>query len=258
MAGHLALTSRRRFLSAGLVGLTLKAERNIGGSFVNESHALGHRLRARSSFKMPTRKVRIPLVIVGGGMAGLSAAWRLDKAGFRDFALLEMAPQAGGNSRWGENEISAYPWAAHYVPIPNRKSALVRELFEELGLLHDGKLVKLTRDHTVGERLVEDGTHAPTDPLVLELRGLLFQALGSREGECNPQVSDYSLHDDDQLLLCTDGLTDMVEEAEIERILNNTDSAKLSCRRLVDLALGNGGIDNVTVIVARYSIPPRQ
>ena len=123
MAGHLALTSRRRFLSAGLVGLTLKAERNIGGSFVNESHTLGHRLRDRSSFKVPTRKVRIPLVIVGGGMAGLSAAWRLDKAGFRDFALLEMAPQAGGNSRWGENEISAYPWAAHYVPIPNRKSS---------------------------------------------------------------------------------------------------------------------------------------
>ena len=51
-----------------------------------------------------------------------------------------MAAQAGGNARWGENEISAYPWAAHYVPIPNRKSALVRELFEELGLLHEGKL----------------------------------------------------------------------------------------------------------------------
>jgi protein phosphatase len=124
-------------------------------------------------------------------------------------------------------------------------------------MLHDGQLVKLTRDHTLAERLVEDGTHAPSDPLVLELRGLLFQALGSREGECNPEVSDYSLHDDDQLLLCTDGLTDMVDEVEIERILNNADSAKSSCKRLVDLALGNGGLDNVTVIVARYSIPPR-
>jgi glycine/D-amino acid oxidase-like deaminating enzyme len=140
MEGDLALTSRRGFLSAGLVGLTVKAERHIGGSFVNESHALGHRLRDRSTFKAPTQKIRIPLVIVGGGMAGLSAAWRLDKAGFHDFALLEMAPQAGGNARWGENEISAYPWASHYVPIPNRKSALVRELFEELGLLQDGKL----------------------------------------------------------------------------------------------------------------------
>ena len=139
MAGHHALTSRRRFLSAGLVGLTAKADRLIGGSFVNESFVVGHRLRDRAAFRQPTRKISIPLVIVGGGMAGLSAAWRLDKRGFRDFALIEMAAEAGGNARSGANEISAYPWAAHYVPIPNRKSPLVRELFEELGLLRDGQ-----------------------------------------------------------------------------------------------------------------------
>src|SRR5437016_9573688 len=134
------VASRRKFLSAGLIGLTAKAERRITGSFVNESHELGHRLRDGQAISLPHRTIKTPLVIVGGGIAGLSAAWRLDKSGFRDFILLEMAPQAGGNARWGENEISAYPWAAHYVPIPNRKSALVRELFEELGLLHGGKL----------------------------------------------------------------------------------------------------------------------
>jgi len=125
-------------------------------------------------------------------------------------------------------------------------------------MLHHGTLVRLTRDHTLAERLVEEGTHAPNDPLVLELRGLLFQALGSREGECNPEVNDYTLQDEDQLLLCTDGLTDMVDEAEIESVLNNTYSAKVSCERLVELALKNGGRDNVTVVVARYSFPPRQ
>ncbi|HTM52178.1 MAG TPA: FAD-dependent oxidoreductase [Bryobacteraceae bacterium] len=134
-----ALTPRRRFLSAGLIGLTAKAGRRVDGSFVNESHALGHRLRDHAAFAAPKRRIRIPLVILGGGMAGLSAAWRLDKSGFRDFVLLEMERQPGGNSRWGENEVSAYPWAAHYVPVPNRKSALVRELFEELGLLTGGK-----------------------------------------------------------------------------------------------------------------------
>lgn len=123
-------------------------------------------------------------------------------------------------------------------------------------LLHGGKLVQLTHDHTVGARLVEDGTHQPSDPLVLELRGLLLQALGSREGECNPEVSDYSLEDTDQLLLCTDGLTDMVDEADIELVLKSAGSAKSACRSLVDLALNSGGRDNVTVIVARYSIPP--
>ena len=67
-------------------------------------------------------------------MAGLSAAWHLDKRGFRDFVLLEMEPHAGGNSRWGENEISRFPWAAHYVPVPAKGESLVRELFEELGV----------------------------------------------------------------------------------------------------------------------------
>lgn len=125
-------------------------------------------------------------------------------------------------------------------------------------LLHKGKLVRLTRDQTVGARLVEDGTHVPSDPLVLELRGLLLQALGSREGECDPEVYYYLLADEDQLLLCTDGLTDMVEEVDIEVVLNTTSSAKSACRNLVELALKNGGRDNVTVIVARYSIPSRE
>ena len=122
-------------------------------------------------------------------------------------------------------------------------------------LLHGGKLVQLTRDHTVGGRLVEDGTHSPGDPLVVELRGLLLQALGSREGECNPEVTDFLIQDKDQLLLCTDGLTDMLDEVDIELILNSASSAQSACRSLVDLALKNGGRDNVTVIVARYSIP---
>ena len=50
-----------------------------------------------------------------------------------------MEAQPGGNSRWGENEITAYPWAAHYVPVPDARATLVRELFEELGVFKDGK-----------------------------------------------------------------------------------------------------------------------
>ncbi len=125
-------------------------------------------------------------------------------------------------------------------------------------LLHEGKLVRLTRDHTLGARLVEDGTHSPNDRLVQELRNVLMQALGSRETECVPDVHDYLLEDGDQVLLCTDGLSDMVEDRLIETVLNEAASAKAACRSLVDLALSNGGRDNVTAIVARYSIPSRE
>ncbi len=133
---------RRKFLgfgSAALVGLSLKSERKIEGSFVNDSFQLGHLLRDRTSFPAAKRTEKFPVVIVGGGIAGLSAAWRLRKRGFSDFVLLEMNAQPGGNARWGENEISAYPWAAHYVPVPGPKAIYVRELFEDLGVLKNGQ-----------------------------------------------------------------------------------------------------------------------
>ncbi|HEU4765791.1 MAG TPA: hypothetical protein VFS77_00415, partial [Pyrinomonadaceae bacterium] len=124
-------------------------------------------------------------------------------------------------------------------------------------LLHNGKLIRLTRDHTLGARLVEDGTHSPNDRLVRELRNVLMQALGSRETECVPDVHDFLLEDGDQVLLCTDGLSDMVEDSLIEAVLNEAPSSRAACRSLVDLALSNGGRDNITVVVARYSIPQR-
>lgn len=97
----------------------------------------GHRIRDRVSFATPKEIVKIPVVIVGGGIAGLSAAWQLERKGFHDFVVLEMEREAGGNSCWGANEISEFPWAAHYIPVPNRSSVVERELFHELGLLNE-------------------------------------------------------------------------------------------------------------------------
>lgn len=127
------------FGSAALVGLSVKADRAISGSFVNDSFQMGHLLRDRAQFPAVRNIVRIPAVIVGGGIAGLSAAWRFQKRGFSDFVLLEMNSQAGGNARWGENQITAYPWAAHYVPVPDKQAEYVRELFTDLGVLKDDK-----------------------------------------------------------------------------------------------------------------------
>jgi glycine/D-amino acid oxidase-like deaminating enzyme len=134
--------NRRKFIglsSAALIGLSLKSGRPIAGSFVNESVQAGHLLRDRAGFPTPKGIEKVPVVIVGGGIAGLSAAWRLRKQGFTDFVLLEMNDAAGGNARWGQNEITAYPWAAHYVPVPGPKAVYVRELFEDLGVLQNGR-----------------------------------------------------------------------------------------------------------------------
>jgi protoporphyrinogen oxidase len=151
------LSTRRQFLSAALVGLTAKAERTVNGSFVNDGFPLGHKLRDRSLAVAPKQTVKIPVVIVGGGIAGLSAAWRLDKKGFRDFVLLEMEREAGGNSRSGENEITAYPWAAHYIPVPAKSAVLVRELMEEFGVLNNGEWNERYLCYSPQERLFLHG-----------------------------------------------------------------------------------------------------
>ncbi|MBK5290690.1 MAG: FAD-dependent oxidoreductase [Acidobacteriia bacterium] len=149
---------RRQFLSAALVGLSPKTDGSISGAFVDGSHVTGHRLRDKpEGFGSPARREKVAVVIVGGGMAGLSAAWRLEKRGFRDFVILEMENQAGGNSRWGENEFTAYPWAAHYVPVPSKDAVLVRELMEELGLLRDGVWEERHLCHSPQERLFLHG-----------------------------------------------------------------------------------------------------
>jgi PPM family protein phosphatase len=120
-----------------------------------------------------------------------------------------------------------------------------------------GHLKQLTRDHTVAERLKEELIGAEDDQLLVELRSVLLQALGPQRNECRVDVDDFVLEDRDQLLLCTDGLTDMVAESEIQSVLAKAPAAKDACRLLVDLALANGGKDNITVVVARYSIPQR-
>ncbi len=147
--------TRRNFLaSAAIIGLTPKTDPRIAGGFVFESQQWGHRLRDRAAFPAATQQIKVPVVIAGGGIAGLSAAWRLEKKGFRDFLLLEAESGAGGNARWGENEVSAYPWAAHYLPVPNRSAEYVRELCLELGLLQDdGRWDELHLCHSPQERL---------------------------------------------------------------------------------------------------------
>lgn len=132
---------RRDFLAAlaapALIGLPRKAPRAIAGGFVDDAGAAGHRLRDGIA-RTAREPRRTPVVVVGAGIAGLCAAWELHRRGVRDFVVLEMERAAGGNSRHGENEITAFPWAAHYVPVPDSHATLVRELFEELGVLRDG------------------------------------------------------------------------------------------------------------------------
>ena len=86
-------------------------------------------------FPVPVSFEPVDVVIVGGGVAGLSAAWRLKGAGFENFVLLELESGVGGTSRSGRNGISAYPLAAHYVVAPTHETAPMLRLLGETGVL---------------------------------------------------------------------------------------------------------------------------
>jgi phytoene dehydrogenase-like protein len=104
----------------------------IGGSIVGAGHKRGHLLR--DGFRpQPRRSEKTAVAILGGGMAGLSAAWALDRAGLRDFVVLELEDVAGGTARSGANQVSAYPWGAHYVPVPDPGHRSLIALLEEVG-----------------------------------------------------------------------------------------------------------------------------
>jgi protein phosphatase len=85
------------------------------------------------------------------------------------------------------------------------------------------------------------------------LRNTLVRALGGVGSKGEAEVQHYTIFDQDVLLLCTDGLTDMVGDKDIAATLGSDLSAQETCKTLVNRALANGGKDNVTVIVARYA-----
>jgi protein phosphatase len=118
-----------------------------------------------------------------------------------------------------------------------------------------GTLKRLTRDHTVSQELIDAGLAEPGSRQARATRHVLTNYLGGPSDELNVDVIQRRLADGDRLLLCTDGLTDLVPDAEIAQVLNAHPRPDDACSTLVDLALQRGGRDNVTVIVANYSIP---
>ena len=106
------------------------------GEIVGTSNLLGHRLRDGVRVEVANENwQRVKVVIVGGGVAGLSAARRFIQAGFQDFVLLELENAIGGTARSGSSPIISYPWGAHYLPAPMKENVELVKLLNEMGIL---------------------------------------------------------------------------------------------------------------------------
>ncbi|MCB9232956.1 MAG: FAD-dependent oxidoreductase [Bacteroidia bacterium] len=108
--------------------------RKIEGGMVNPAVETGHLLR-KGQFPVPTETLNTKVVIIGAGISGLAAAWHLKKAGINDFLLLDLENEAGGNAASGQNETSAYPWGAHYLPLPDLRNTELLDFLTEIGVI---------------------------------------------------------------------------------------------------------------------------
>ena len=122
-------------------------------------------------------------------------------------------------------------------------------------LLRGEKLQQLTKDHTLAQALIDAGIAGADDTSTRAMQHVLTAALGSTGKRTDPQVQRLHLNDGDQLLLCTDGLTEMVAANDIAAVLADANSSQAACQALIELALAGGGKDNITVVVARYRFP---
>jgi serine/threonine protein phosphatase PrpC len=122
-------------------------------------------------------------------------------------------------------------------------------------LFRQQELRQLTHDHTLAQELVDRGQIASTESAAPRLRHSLTRAIGGWGQEKQADVQLSTLDNGDCLLLCTDGLTDMVDDATIADILGQNGSSTAATQAFIDTALAGGGRDNVTVVVARYRIP---
>jgi PPM family protein phosphatase len=122
-------------------------------------------------------------------------------------------------------------------------------------LFRRGRLHRLTRDHTYAQLLVDIGELAPDEAASSRHRHVLTNALGGTSEDVQVDTDRVRLQNGDRVMLCSDGLSDLVDDETITRILLETTESRAACERLVQQALDNGGRDNVTVIVAAYELP---
>lgn len=117
--------------------------------------------------------------------------------------------------------------------------------------LRDRQLTQLTRDHSVIEQLIEQGLYSRETASRLVRKNLVTRALGV-EASVRIDVLNEDVRLHDLFLICSDGLTDMLSDETISRILDQPRMAASDlARQLIDEALASGGHDNITVAIAR-------
>lgn len=181
-----------------------------------------------------------------------------------------IAQEIMGRAEWFYRHVdSAVMHQGLKGPVPRLQTTLTatfsigRDLFvahvghSRAYLFRDRTLMPLTHDHTISRQESSQASVAPLmNVAARDLKHVLTKTIGM-SGAVGPEIDIErgQLADGDRVLVCTNGLTDMVDEAVVAEVLASDRSADDQCRVLVDLAMAAGGDDDVTALVALYHIP---
>ena len=121
-------------------------------------------------------------------------------------------------------------------------------------LFRGGVLTQLTNDQTLRQRIADSGP-GPFEAAANELDHVLTDVIGGHARPARIQLGQFELRGEDCVLLCTNGLSDVVDDKSAAAVLGMRAPLDERCGALVDLALARGTRDNVTAVLARYDVP---
>ncbi len=113
------------------------------------------------------------------------------------------------------------------------------------------ELMQITKDHSVVEEMLANGSITPEEARVHPQRNIITRAIGT-DPIVEPDIFEYDYLAGDTLLLCSDGLSGMVDDGEIKKILEENKNAKQTVSALIEAAKEQGGQDNITVLCIRF------
>ncbi len=157
--------------------------------------------------------------------------------------------------RYGEQQSAARGLGSTVttVLIQNNQAYIANVGDSRTYLLREQQLVPVTKDHSLVAKLVESRQIAPEDIYTHPQRNLIYRSLGAGHKNLEVDIFHEVLQPGDKLLLCSDGLWEMVHQQDLLNSLNEQISPQVICNKLIDLANENGGEDNITAIVVQIS-----
>ncbi|HTI13118.1 MAG TPA: PP2C family serine/threonine-protein phosphatase [Dictyobacter sp.] len=201
-------------------------------------------------------------VILNATPADASSPQKTQKlAETRDAAIIEdqlsSAIQQANRAivRYGEQKSSARGLGSTVTAalVQNNQAYIANVGDSRTYLLRENKLTPVTRDHSLVARLVESKQIEPEDVYTHPQRNLIYRSLGAGHKNVEVDVFHEELQPGDTLLLCSDGLWEMIRHQDLLNALQDQSSPQDICDTLIQLANTNGGEDNISAIVVRVS-----